>query len=71
MGNHQGRPQPIGSDAAITQGTPAYCTATHDVGRLGLLISNGGIFGAPSFIVDGQLFWGQDRLDFVHEALLA
>lgn len=29
-----------------------------------------GIFGAPSFIVDGQLFWGQDRLDFVREALL-
>ena len=30
-----------------------------------------GIFGTPSFIVDGQLFWGQDRLDFVREALLA
>jgi 2-hydroxychromene-2-carboxylate isomerase len=22
-----------------------------------------GIFGAPSFIVDGELFWGNDRLD--------
>ncbi len=30
-----------------------------------------GIFGAPSFIVNGELFWGQDRLDFVHEALRA
>jgi 2-hydroxychromene-2-carboxylate isomerase len=29
-----------------------------------------GVFGAPSFIVDGQLFWGQDRLDFIKEALL-
>jgi 2-hydroxychromene-2-carboxylate isomerase len=28
-----------------------------------------GVFGAPSFIVDGELFWGQDRLDFVREAL--
>ena len=28
-----------------------------------------GIFGAPSFVVDGELFWGQDRLDFVKEAL--
>lgn len=22
-----------------------------------------GIFGAPSFFVDGELFWGNDRLD--------
>lgn len=28
-----------------------------------------GVFGAPAFIVDGQLYWGQDRLDFVKEAL--
>jgi 2-hydroxychromene-2-carboxylate isomerase len=28
-----------------------------------------GVFGAPSFIVDGQLYWGQDRLSFVEEAL--
>ena len=29
-----------------------------------------GIFGAPSFVVDGRLFWGQDRLDFVEAAAL-
>lgn len=23
------------------------------------------VFGAPSFVVDGEMFWGQDRLDFV------
>ena len=28
-----------------------------------------GVFGAPSMFVDGQLFFGQDRLDFVVEAL--
>ena len=28
-----------------------------------------GVFGAPSYIVDGELFWGQDRLDFVSEKL--
>ena len=22
-----------------------------------------GIFGSPSFIVDGELFWGDDRLE--------
>lgn len=28
-----------------------------------------GIFGAPTFFVGEQMFWGQDRLDFVREAL--
>jgi 2-hydroxychromene-2-carboxylate isomerase len=28
-----------------------------------------GVFGAPTFFVHGQMFWGQDRLDFVQEAL--
>jgi len=28
-----------------------------------------GVFGAPSFFVGNQLFFGQDRLDFVREAL--
>ena len=29
-----------------------------------------GIFGAPTFFVGDSMFWGQDRLDFVREALL-
>ena len=28
-----------------------------------------GIFGAPTFFVGDEMFWGQDRLDFVKEAL--
>ncbi len=28
-----------------------------------------GVFGAPSFMVGDELFFGQDRLDFVREAL--
>jgi 2-hydroxychromene-2-carboxylate isomerase len=24
-----------------------------------------GVFGAPSYVIDGEMFWGQDRLDFV------
>ena len=28
-----------------------------------------GVFGAPTFFVDGQMFWGQDRLEFVKQAL--
>jgi 2-hydroxychromene-2-carboxylate isomerase len=30
---------------------------------------NAGIFGAPSYVVDGEIFWGQDRLDFLHRRL--
>ena len=30
-----------------------------------------GIFGAPTMFVGEQMFWGQDRLDFVKEALMA
>ncbi len=28
-----------------------------------------GVFGAPTFFIDGRMYWGQDRLDFVKEAL--
>ncbi len=30
-----------------------------------------GVFGAPTFFVGGEMYWGQDRLDFVKEALEA
>ena len=29
------------------------------------------VFGAPSYVIDGELFWGQDRLDFVARQLRA
>ena len=28
-----------------------------------------GVFGAPSYVLDGELFWGQDRLDFLQQRL--
>jgi 2-hydroxychromene-2-carboxylate isomerase len=28
-----------------------------------------GVFGAPTFFVGSEMFWGNDRLDFVEEAL--
>jgi 2-hydroxychromene-2-carboxylate isomerase len=28
-----------------------------------------GVFGAPTFLLDGKRYWGQDRLDFVDRAL--
>ncbi|HXD06476.1 MAG TPA: 2-hydroxychromene-2-carboxylate isomerase [Burkholderiaceae bacterium] len=30
-----------------------------------------GVFGAPSYVVEGEIFWGQDRLDFLERRLLA
>jgi 2-hydroxychromene-2-carboxylate isomerase len=27
------------------------------------------VFGAPSYAVDGEVFWGQDRLDFLERRL--
>ncbi len=31
--------------------------------------ADAGVFGVPTFRVDGQLYWGQDRMDFVARAL--
>jgi 2-hydroxychromene-2-carboxylate isomerase len=28
-----------------------------------------GVFGAPTIFVGGEIFWGQDRLDWVRDAL--
>ncbi len=33
------------------------------------LAIDSGVFGAPSFVIDKEIFWGQDRLDFVERKL--
>ena len=30
-----------------------------------------GVFGAPSYIINDEIFWGQDRLEFVERRLAA
>jgi carboxymethylenebutenolidase len=30
-----------------------------------------GVFGAPSYVIAGEIFWGQDRLEFVQRRLAA
>lgn len=30
-----------------------------------------GVFGTPTFFVNGEMFWGKDRIDFVEDALAA
>jgi 2-hydroxychromene-2-carboxylate isomerase len=46
-------------DPAIQQQYEAHTQAAIDAN----------VFGAPSYVVDGELFWGQDRLDFVQRKL--
>jgi 2-hydroxychromene-2-carboxylate isomerase len=71
----------IADDAALA-GLLADCTL--DAARLGQSRSaavqtrydantqqaiNHGLFGAPSYVLDGEIFWGQDRLDFLERKL--
>jgi 2-hydroxychromene-2-carboxylate isomerase len=42
---------------------------THDANTRAAL--DKGVFGAPSYVLSGELFWGQDRLDFVEQKLAA
>lgn len=30
-----------------------------------------GVFGAPSYVLEGEIFWGQDRLEFLQRRLAA
>ena len=39
-----------------------YRANTEEVDRLG-------VFGSPTYVLNGELFWGQDRLDFLDRAL--
>ena len=47
------------NEAAIQQRYDAHTQAAIDAG----------VFGAPTYAIDGELFWGQDRLDFVQRKL--
>jgi 2-hydroxychromene-2-carboxylate isomerase len=29
----------------------------------------GDVFGSPAYVLDGEVFWGQDRLDLLDDAL--
>lgn len=50
----------------------AQAAATGDeLARLTREADDRGVFGVPTFFVAGEMFWGQDRLDFVEEALAA
>jgi 2-hydroxychromene-2-carboxylate isomerase len=54
---------PAGFDAFVTGAGPA-ALAEHQAEA-----DKQGVFAVPTFVVDGELFWGQDRIDFVRAKL--
>jgi 2-hydroxychromene-2-carboxylate isomerase len=50
------------SDAAVEAARSKYDAYTREA-------IDRGVFGAPSYVIDGEIFWGQDRLDFVDRKL--
>jgi 2-hydroxychromene-2-carboxylate isomerase len=41
--------------------------AAYEANTTGALAA--GVFGSPSYVLDGEVFWGQDRLDLLDDAL--
>ncbi|WP_423457876.1 2-hydroxychromene-2-carboxylate isomerase [Ottowia sp. VDI28] len=54
-------------DERLDQSREAGTQARYDANTQAAI--DAGIFGAPTYIVDGEMFWGQDRLDFVARKL--
>jgi 2-hydroxychromene-2-carboxylate isomerase len=59
--------QGFGAEAMLHHAASAETKAAYDAYTQEAI--DKGVFGAPTYIVDGELFWGQDRLEFVERAL--
>ena len=55
-------------DAALDERANAPDTSVHYAVLTQEAIDRG-VFGAPTYVFGGELFWGQDRLDFLDRAL--
>ena len=54
-------------DEIIPFAKGAECTETFDLYTKNAIKND--VFGAPTFIIEDQIYWGQDRLDFVERHL--
>lgn len=63
IAREQGADGPALLDAAQDQATQSEYDANTDAAI------ERGVFGVPTFVIGDELFWGQDRLDFVARAL--
>jgi 2-hydroxychromene-2-carboxylate isomerase len=43
----------------------------HEVARISREAEDKGVFGVPSFIIDGELFWGSEHLPDIRDRLAA
>ena len=59
-----GLPDDLHARAAAPATAGRYATFTQQA-------LEAGVFGAPSYVVDGEIFWGQDRLDLLARRLHA
>jgi 2-hydroxychromene-2-carboxylate isomerase len=57
----------VDADALLTAQSEESLAAIHTRNTEEALAA--GVFGVPSYVLDGELFWGQDRLDFLDRAL--
>lgn len=57
-----GLPDTVLAAAATPEVAQAYAACTQQA-------LDAGVFGAPTYVVEGELFWGQDRLDFLARRL--
>jgi 2-hydroxychromene-2-carboxylate isomerase len=57
----------LDADALLTQAASAEVAALYIMHSQEAIAR--GVFGAPTYLLNGELFWGQDRLDFLDRAL--
>jgi 2-hydroxychromene-2-carboxylate isomerase len=58
---------------AATAGFAAYAAAEGpaEVDRISRAAEEAGVFGTPTFVIDGELFWGSEHLPDIREMLAA
>lgn len=59
----------LGHDGAALLQSAGAAAAQAEYDRLTQEAIERQVFGAPTYVVGGELFWGQDRLEFVDRAL--
>jgi 2-hydroxychromene-2-carboxylate isomerase len=61
----------VGEDAASFCESLAGSDVDAELDGLTEAADRRGVFGVPTFFVGEEMFWGQDRIDFVEEAVEA
>jgi 2-hydroxychromene-2-carboxylate isomerase len=57
-----------GIDGAALRSQVDSCLAMRDADSLAAMTERN-VFGAPSYVIGKEVYWGQDRLEFVQRAL--